>query len=339
VPAKSDAFLFLSALFPLTHQYRLGLTARAVKLGRTIAAQRLRQQLDETRANVKAAYYKLALDQSLVVDIQDSIKYLTELKITVAEQVKRGDSLKVENMEVAARLAKAEYEQTKASNTLNVDRERFNQLLGRGLKAGVTLEIIPPPENFELDIAQAESQALSMRPEIREAEARVKQVNLEKRIIVSRYIPDISIGVVYIAMPGFNNAVLPKNVLAPGLFINWNAFDWGRKAMLAKARGKEEQACALTAQIARENVIIDLHTQMNKLSEARQLVQTAELARMASREEMRVSFNRYKYTSARLADVLDAQSKLSDANNSYYQALLSFWDARAQFERAIGLDQ
>ncbi len=339
VPARANAFLFLSALFPVTPQYRIGLEARVAKLEQRIAIERLRQQLDETSSKVKAAYYKLVLDQSLLADTEDSIKYLHELKKTVADQIKRGNSLKVEEMTVSAKLAKAEYEQTRARNAFSVDRERLNQLLGRELKAGITLEAIPAAEVLELDVAQAERQALSMRPEIRQADMHTKQVNLEKRIIMSRYIPDVSVGVVYIALPGFNNSIMPRNILAPGLFINWTAWDWGRKAMQAKAHSKVEQSSALTANTTKENVLIDLHSQINKLTEARLLIDTAQLARTAAREEMRVSLNRYKYTSAKLSDVLEAQSKLSDANNSYNQALLAFWEAKAQFERALGVDQ
>jgi len=339
VPARANAFLFLSALFPVTQQYRIGLEAKAVKLGRDIAAQKLRQQLDETRMQVKEAYYALALDESLLDDIEDSLRYLSELQKTVADQVKRGNSLKVEEMEVAARLAKARFEETRARNSYNIDRETFNHILGRDLRAGIKLEVIPPVDQLEVDLAQAEQKALSMRPEIQEADMRVKQLRLEKKIILSQYIPNVSVGVVYITLPGFNNSVISKNILAPGLFINWNAFDWGHKAMEAKARSKVEQSAQLSAQSTREVVLIDLHKQINKLTESRQSVATAQVARAAARERMRVSMNRYKYTADKLFEVLQAQSNLADENNDYHKALLAFWEAKAEFERAVGAEQ
>ena len=156
---------------------------------------------------------------------------------------------------------------------------------------------------------------------------------------MSEYIPNVSVGVVYITLPGFNNAVISKNLLAPGIFITWDAFDWGHKAMLAKAHSKVEQGARLTAQSTRDLVLIDLHKQINKLTESRQLVETAQLARAAARERMRVSTNRYKYTAEKLSEVLQAQSGLADENNNYHQALLSFWEAKAQFERAVGSER
>jgi outer membrane protein TolC len=178
-----------------------------------------------------------------------------------------------------------------------------------------------------------------MRPEILEADTHVRQLRLEKKIIMSHYIPNVSVGIVYITLPGFNNTVIPKNILAPGFFINWDAFDWGHKAMLMKARSNAEQAAALSAQSTREEILIDLHKQLNKLSESRQFVQTAQMARAASQERMRVSMNRYKYTADKLSDVLEAQSKLADANNTYHEALLAFWEAKAEFERAVSSER
>jgi len=335
-PARPNAFVMLTALVPVTQQYRIGLKARVVSLQKEIANDRLLAHINDISAKVKESYYRLVLDRSLLDDTRDSIRYLNELKTVVGDQIKHGDALKYEGMQVNAKLAKAQYEETKAQNTYSVDLEKFNQLLGRDLRTTVELENIPPPDEVEINIAEAERTALARRPEIREAEARVRQINYEKKATLSEYIPNVSVGMVYIALPGFNNTLVPRNILAPGIFMNWNAFDWGRKLALAKGRNKEEQSAMLTASTIREDVIIDLHTQLNRLSESRQLVSAAQLARTASREEMRVTLNRYKFTNAKLADVLQAQSGLADANNNYHEALIAFWSAKAQFERAIG---
>jgi outer membrane protein len=336
VPRQADAFVFASFLVPVTQQYKLGLEARAVKLGREIAAYKLEQEVDDTKAKVKASYYKLVLDQSQLASIAVSIKYLTELGITVGNRVKEGNALKVDAMQVSAKLSKARLDETKARNNFQIDREKFNHLLGRNLQNNVSVETIPQPDDLELNIHESEQRALANRPEIRAADARMKQIHLEKRIRLAEYIPNVSIGAVYISLPGFNNQALPKNIFAPGIFINYNAFDWGRKAFLAKAQTKNEQAASLNLDSIREEVLIDLHSQVNKLTEARQSIKTTEFARDVALEELRVSMNRYKYTSEKLADVLADQSTLADANNSYHQSLLSFWEAKAEFDRAVG---
>jgi outer membrane protein TolC len=336
VPPQANGFVFLSALMPVTQQYKLGLQARAIKLASEITGYRLMQELDDTRAKVKAAYYKVCLDQSKMASLEVSIKYLRELETTTANRVKEGNSLKVESLQVAARLSKNQLDLVKAKNELQIDREKFNHLLGRDIGTAVTLEAIPAPDQSELDKEGAERKALSQRPEILAADARLRQINLEKRIRLAEYIPSVSIGAVYVALPGFNNNAFPKNTLAPGIFIHYDAFDWGRRAFLARAQSKSESAQKLHLASVKDEVLIDLHTQMNKLTEARMAVQTSKFARDVAAEELRVAMNRYKFTSDKLAEVLGTLTALADASNNYEQSLLAFWQAKAEYERAMG---
>jgi hypothetical protein len=41
-------------------------------------------------------------------------------------------------------------------------------------------------------------------------------------------------------------------------------------------------------------------------------------------------------TAALLSDVLQSQSTLAEANHQFQQALLDYWTARAEFEKALG---
>ena len=336
VPSKADGFIFLSAMMPVTQQYRLGLEVRAVKLASEIAEYKLEQEIDDTKAKVKATYYTLVLDQSKISTLETSIKYLEELKITTANRVKEGNSLKVDAMKVGAKLEKQQLEILKARNSYDIDCQKFNHLMGRNISQGFSLQELPPPSEVELNIQLAEQKALQQRPELRAADARRRQINLEKKIRIAEYIPNVSIGAVFVSLPGFNNEVLPKYVLAPGMFINYNAFDWGRRAFNAKAQGKSEQAATANLLGIKDEVLIDLHTQINKITEARLAIKASKYARDVALEDLRVSMNRYKFTSDKLAEVLEALSTLAEANNGYEQAMLAFWNAKAEFDRAIG---
>jgi outer membrane protein TolC len=42
---------------------------------------------------------------------------------------------------------------------------------------------------------------------------------------------------------------------------------------------------------------------------------------------------------ALLSDVLQTQATLADADYQYQQALLAYWTARADYEKAIGADK
>ena len=53
-------------------------------------------------------------------------------------------------------------------------------------------------------------------------------------------------------------------------------------------------------------------------------------------EKLRVTTNRFKQNAALLKDVLQQQSDLAEANSRYQQAVLSFWTAKADLEKALG---
>ena len=40
-----------------------------------------------------------------------------------------------------------------------------------------------------------------------------------------------------------------------------------------------------------------------------------------------------------LSDVLKSQASLAEATNGYQRALLTFWTAKAEFEKALGEDK
>ncbi|HEY7491140.1 MAG TPA: TolC family protein, partial [Candidatus Tectomicrobia bacterium] len=68
------------------------------------------------------------------------------------------------------------------------------------------------------------------------------------------------------------------------------------------------------------------------------LLQVHQLAEETAKEKLRVVMNKYTEQAALLQDVLQAQANLADANYQYRQGLLSFWTARAEFEKALGED-
>ena len=264
------------------------------------------------------------------------MKYLAELETTTANRFKEGNALKVDVMKVKAQIDRSALELMRARDEMRIDTEKLNHLMGANLTFRPTLESIPLPTDVEMNEHLAEEKALAQRPEIKAASTRRLQINLEKKIFLSNYIPNVSVGAIYLSLPGFNNSILPKNGIAPGIFITYDAFDWGRRAFMAKGASKRYQAATATLANTKDEVLIDLHEQMNKLAEARKFVDTSKFSREVALEDLRVTMNRYKYTSEKLSEVLQATTALAAANDLHQQALLAFWEAKAQFDRAVG---
>ena len=127
--------------------------------------------------------------------------------------------------------------------------------------------------------------------------------------------------------------------VSAGLAFTWEVFDWGKKRRELDDKVKTvEQAKASLAE-AESLVLIDVNSKHRKLQQARLQLRIAQLTQETARENMRVTRNKYQVQAALLSDVLQVQATLADGDQQYQQAVLSFWTAKADFDKAIGEDK
>ena len=96
-----------------------------------------------------------------------------------------------------------------------------------------------------------------------------------------------------------------------------------------------EQAKTAAAEM-RSRILLDVNTRFRKLEEAKSRLRVADLGIQAARERLQVMTARYAERAVLLADVLQSQASVAAANDQYQGAVLGFWTARADFERALG---
>jgi outer membrane protein TolC len=132
---------------------------------------------------------------------------------------------------------------------------------------------------------------------------------------------------------------LPKNVATLGVQISWEPWDWGRKKTELLSKNRTIEQSGLATREAENSVLVEVNQLHRKLGEAKLLLDVAEMSREAEREKLRVVQAQYSEQAALLKDVMQMQSAVADANHSHRQALLGYWTARADFERALGEEQ
>jgi outer membrane protein TolC len=322
---------------PLSQQYRLGLDVKHAKLAQDTAREQLRLVKQSTIDQVKQAYYGILQTQSALESIHEAITSYKELERVTIDQVIRQVSLKNASLEVKTRLAKAEYEAINLSNDLATKKEQLNDLLGRDVRTAFRLNPVPDMNGFPPDLESARNRALEQRPEIREARLKLKQAEVDRRIKKTEYIPDVSAAGLYMTFRNFDE-IVPKNLANVGLAIKWEVFDWGRKRDELAEKDKTILQAEEHLREAEDRVLIDVGDKFRKLQQTRQALVVAQLATETARETLRINTNNYKFTAALLSDVLQSQSTLAEANHQFQEALLGYWTARAQFEKALGED-
>ncbi len=160
------------------------------------------------------------------------------------------------------------------------------------------------------------------------------QAELATKSEKTHYIPDVSIQASYFSPANIN--FLPQNIGSVGALLTWQPWDWGEKRHKVRQAALAEQQAGLSVEDTREQVLVDVDSNFRHLREARSHLAVTEALRDAEAEKLRNQKEAYSQQSILLSDLLKQQSSLADAESQYHQAVLAYWSARADFQKALG---
>jgi outer membrane protein TolC len=343
VPSK-DVHIDLSQTFtgyavaqvaqPLTQLYKIRLAIREQELEVELAKVKYQGDRQSVVADVKQAYYAVLQSESALHAAEVTVASYKETDRVILEYLSEESVLKSNSLDVKAKLAQAQYQVAELNDTLQTQKEKLNDLLGRDIDTPFRTQPVEPVSSEELDLSVARQAALKQRPEIKEAEIDTHRAEYDRRIAKSAYIPDIGAALHYLSPIG--TQILPQNIASAGIEMKWDPFEWGERR--DNVRQKEATVSQSKYQLdeTRSQVLIDVDNSFRKLSESRLLLQVATAARDAANEKLREVNNEFSKSVVLLRDVLDQQTAVANANHNYEQGLLAFWSAKAQFEKALG---
>ena len=333
-PSRPTFFGFMQVSQPLSQQYKIGLNIRQAKLTKLVDEQKLRGQKQSVISDVKKLYYAILQTQSSLASSEENLKFDRELDRTTEQLVAEKAALKSESMSVKARIAQEEYNNLTLRDTLASQKEQLNSLMGRDVRTNFAVVEVPEATSTEGNLVEAQTKALSSRPELREGRLQLQQAELNRRITKADYIPDVSLTVNNLSLVDVN--LLPSNVVSAGVLITWNPMDWGRRKHELAAATKQIEQSKNSVEDAESQVLTDVAAKFRKLAESRALLVAAKLQLEAEREKLRVLMNQYEQKVALSKDVLQQRSVVENVTSQNSQALLSFWAAKADFEKSLG---
>jgi len=330
------AFATGTAAQPLSQLYDIGLGVKASGLSRDLAAERLRDARQTVVNEIKRAYYGCLRAESGLKPSRDAVELFRELERVVFSLVDERAALDSDRLDVQVRRAQQEHDVVVLENALTTGRERLNVALAREITTPFDLEAVPPTVPAETDLAAARARVLDERPDVRQARITVDLARTDLKLKKAEQMPHVSALFAYIG--NINMPLLPGNIATAVLQANWEPFDWGRKTreqtVKQLAIGQAETAVReLEAAIA-----VDLNAKFRAVREARSLIGVTEFGERAARERLRVMLDRHAEGAVLTKDLLQAQVALADADHKYQAALLAYWEARADFEKAAAED-
>jgi len=333
-PARLTAFINGSIDVPLLQQYKIGLGIRATELGRDIAKEDVRAERQKIAAEVRSAYFELVATQAAVDAAREGVRTLEEAQRVTVRYVAEQTVLRGDELEVDARLTKAQYDFSVAENGLATQQEHLNQLLGRDLATAFRVDLMPEEDTTTVTLEHARQQASENRPEVRQAHLKETQAQYDRRIAKAEYIPDLGLAVSYMGVQ--NVQVLPTNVGVAGFALTWEPFDWGRRRNRVREKSNTLAEAHNGAQEAESQIGVEVGSKYRKWKEAALLLKASRTGHEAAAEQFRVTSNKYKEQAALIRDVLQAQARSSETAFQYQQALSSYWSSLADLRRAMG---
>jgi len=343
VPQKDTSIPFSSGISgsqlsqiaqPLSQLYKINLGIHAQQLGFDYANQEYRAKRQSVVADVKQSYYAVLQSESALEAAQTSVTQYEETDRVALQYIAQEAILKSDSLDVKAKLAQAKYQVIHLNNELQTRKEQLNDLLARDLTTDFHTQPVPPESFEEIDLTAARQTALAQRPEVAEAYINVKKATYDRKLAQAQYIPDVSASLHYYS--SFTAQILPPNIVSAGVEFNWEPFDWGRRHDVVKQKEVVIDQSHLQLEQVRSQVLQDVDNRFRSLQESRAALEVAQAARDASTEKLREVNDKFVKEAVLLRDVLQQQTAVANANQDYEQALLSFWTAKANFEKALG---
>jgi outer membrane protein TolC len=330
------AFLTGSATQPISQLYDIGLGVKALELSKNIASERLRSARQTAVDEIKRAYYGCLRAESGLVPSREAVDLFKELERVIDTLVGEQAALESDRLDVQARRAQQEHEVLVLENALATAHERINVALGRDPEAPFATETLPLAIPAEAELPAARAAVRDQRPDVREARIAIDLAKIDWRLKKAEQFPRV--GAVFYYVGQINMPLLPGNIAAGLLQASWEPFDWGRKGREQASKQLAVQQAETTLKQLQDTAAVDLNVRARALGEARSLVSVTDLARNAAREKLRVMLDKHEENAVLTKDLLQAQVAMAEADHNCQAALLSYWEARADFEKALAIE-
>ncbi|MEQ1729989.1 MAG: TolC family protein [Vicinamibacterales bacterium] len=325
-----------TATQPISQLYDIGLGIKAAGLTRDVASERLRGARQTVVNEITRAYYACLRAQGGLTPAREAVALFKELERLMSTLVEERAALESDLLDVQVRRARQEHDVLRLENALATGRERINVALARDPDTPFTFEPIAASVPGDAEVSVAKARVLDQRPDIRQARLNIDLAAIDVRLKRAERLPRV--GALFGYIGSTNLPLIPGNIATAVVQASWEPFDWGRRSHdLAVKELTVRQAETAVRQLE-AGAVVELSAKARTLREARSLVSVTELGERAARERLRVMLDRRNEQVVLAKDLLQAQVALAEADHTYQDALLAYWEARADYEKAAGED-
>lgn len=340
---KKDNYTWLTSLsMPVYSGGTQELSEDINKLGIDVAKLRLLQAKNELVMNIKYYYYNVLKNKKFAEFLDQNLKSLREHERLTEQFHQQGLVAKNSVLEAKVEISNGEQELSTAQENAEISKSSLKVAIGMDISQDIILEDILEKKKFDLSMEDCLKFAEKNNPELvaftflkQQAE---KGVELEK----AHYNPTLSLTASYIKYGDRPNLAgyegFPNNILSAMLNINWLILDWGQKSEESRIKKVQLEQIINNEKTAKDNISLKIKEAYARMATAEKNIETAELAVLYAKENVRITKLRYKEQVAQSSEVIDAVTALKKSEYNYYTALYNYNVAAAVLEHAMGKD-
>ena len=291
----------------------------------------------ELIVNIQIEFFSLLQARRNLRLIKDSIQRI-ETQLEAAEAFsKEGMAPYVNVLQNRVELSQAKEELIKIKNTIRSHEISLNHFLA--IPSSQTTQYIGNIEDYSLQHQFNEEEALQLasrnRPDIRIAQLTIETVKKNARVIGSAYLPkvDLTYDNMYYDRDYDSKSYkdYDRDYWSVGLNLTWSVFDGGKTGFeYASERNRMK-----SLQFAYKDAIAKAQAEVMKscmdIVAMKEVFDTAYESVGAAKEGYEQSLLRYEKRLGTITELLDAQTRLTEAEVSTSQAMVDYQIARAKY--------
>jgi outer membrane protein len=305
-----------------------------------LTAQLTEEQIIELVAN---NYYQVLVNRQQLNVVDNNIKNVKVTEKIISNQYENGLAKKIDVDRIKVKLTNLLTQREQTSNSITQLENQLKFAMGMPVSTDITLPKTELTEVTKLPVL-ADTVTLDNRTEIKILNSQDKLLALQLKAYVAEYYPTLALSGNYTYSSqsgGFDflsssAASTAYGASAIGLTLKvpiFNGFLTRSKIRQAdvdiqKAR-EDRRESKNSLNMAYENAKIQLKNSLNTITSQKQNAQLAE-------EIYNSTQNNYNNGLASLTDLLDTETALTEAQNSYNQALLNYKIAEIQLIKSNG---
>ena len=296
------------------------------------------EALQQAKYDAISGYYTLIMNRNLVDVAQQAVKDYQGHVTNVQAQYNVGLVASSDVLAAKTNLADSETNLVKTQNSANLAEASLNQVIAYPVQTAInTAEHDLQYKPYNVTLEQAKAYALLHRSALVKSALDVKSAEEAVKSAKSGYLPTVAVkaGRGYADPDGyFGTSTKSWSV---GATASWSLWDGGAtQNAIKKANAQLEQAKEANLATV-DAVLLAVQKAYLNLRSAEQTIQSTQTAVAQGQESFRIATLRYRAGVGTNLDVLDAETKLTDARNNYVQALYNYNISIAALEQLTGV--